>query len=88
MKKCKDCHIFCQQSDNGGICGMSNFGTVSFDDGCRVGDIFDSIYKHGYNKALEDFRKNANDFLNESSDFADFVITDTAIDRICDKLRK
>lgn len=44
--------------------------------------------KEFYNQALEDFRKKANDFLNESSDFADFVITDNDIDCICNELRK
>lgn len=41
-----------------------------------------------YNQTLDDFRKRINDFLNDSADFADFVVTDGAIDCVIEELRK
>lgn len=46
------------------------------------------IENNAYNKALDDFRKRINDFLSDSTDFADFVVTDGAIDCVIDELRK
>lgn len=45
-------------------------------------------FTNGYNKALDDFRKRINDFLSDSTDFADFVVTDSAIDCVIDELKK
>lgn len=41
-----------------------------------------------YNKALDDFRREINGFLCDSKSFADFVVTDGAIDCVIDKLKK
>lgn len=41
-----------------------------------------------YNKALDDFRKGINGFLCDSAYFADFVVTDGAIDCVIDELKK
>ncbi len=44
--------------------------------------------QQSYNQGLEDFRKRINDFLNDSADFADFVVTDGAIDCVIDELKR
>lgn len=68
-----------------------------FERSSRMSDLDRKIYSvndavkienNAYNKALEDFRKRINDFLSDSTDFADFVVTDGAIDCVIDELRK
>lgn len=38
-------------------------------------------------EAIDEFRKKINNYLNESTDFADFVVTDSAIDRVLDEMK-
>ena len=38
-------------------------------------------------QTLDEFRKKINKYLNESTDFADFVVTDTAIDYVLDEMK-
>lgn len=40
-----------------------------------------------YNQALDDFRAKINCYLAESSDFADFVVTDNDIDIVINELK-
>lgn len=47
----------------------------------------EEIYQQGRTDALEEFRKKINNYLNESSDFADFVVTDNSIDRVLDEMK-
>lgn len=41
----------------------------------------------GREDALEEFRKKINNYLTESTDFADFVVTDGAIDCVIDEMK-
>lgn len=57
MIKCKDCRAFSQQSEEGGICSFTSFGTVNFDDGCRAGSILNDIYNSGKREGRADMLK-------------------------------
>lgn len=47
--KCEECKAFSRQSEKGGTCHFTDFGTVMNEDGknCRSGRIVDSIYRRG-----------------------------------------
>ena len=73
------------------------FNNTAIDDHCyhcREDNNYEEdewLAKHNkeiYNQALEDFRKKINDFLSGSDDFADFVVTDSAINYVIDELKK
>lgn len=65
MIKCKDCKLFSQMSEDGGICGFSSFGTVSIDYGCKSGDIVNSVYKHGENQGIKKSIEKLEEYKNE-----------------------
>jgi len=54
MIKCKDCKAFSPQSEHGGVCNFTNFGTVKNDDGCHAGAIINDIYNSGRADAIDD----------------------------------
>lgn len=62
MIKCKDCKAFSPQSECGGVCSFTNFGTVKNDDGCHAGAIINDIYNLGKADAIEEF---ANALIND-----------------------
>lgn len=44
-------------------------------------------YELGRQDAIQEFREKINKYLNESTDFADFVVTDGAIDCVIDEMK-
>lgn len=49
---------------------------------------YDEIRADERAKVLDEFRKQINEYLNESSDFADFIVTDGAIDIVIEELKE
>lgn len=78
MIKCKDCKVFSPQSECGGICGFSNFGTVKNDDGCHTGTIINDIYEKGRTDMLKEI---------ENCDGRSFLTTDQVHD-LCTEAQK
>lgn len=52
-----------------------------------LGALYSEIRADERAKVLDEFRKRINEYLNESSDFADFVVTDGAIDTVIEQLK-
>ena len=47
----------------------------------------EDAYQQGRLDALEEFREKINEYLDESTDFADFVVTDSAIDYVLEEMK-
>lgn len=50
-------------------------------------DYLQKIISDAKAEWIEEFREKINKYLNESTDFADFVVTDTAIDYVLDEMK-
>jgi hypothetical protein len=84
MIKCKDCHVFSQECEIGGICGLSNFGTVKLDDGCRTGDIINTVYEIGIERFAKKLKSELTGWETELTDEE----IEYTIDDVAEQLKK